>query len=231
MMSEHELDDRLARAKRSELSAPDMFFDTLHTEITQVRGSSRAPRKAAIVAIVGALVVGGAALPAAAEGLRTFLAQADFFPEAGGEVIPDSEWVDTAAPDFPEYVITTLWSDATLPPGMIHDEIVERIIKQNLENPGTRQEVGIRRAYEVIAQCGWMSEWRQSTLSGDDEAARAAAIQLQAATTWRALIATDGGGIMDFYREVAEAAASGDARTVAASPLHRDCQIMGEESR
>lgn len=231
MVSEHELDDRLASAKRGDLSAPDALFDAVLEEAAQERPPSRTPRKAVVVAIVGALVVGGASLPAAAEGLRTFLAQADFYPDAGSEIIPQSEWIDTSAPDFPEYLRATLWSDAVLPPGMVHDELVEQIIAQSTDNPGLTQEVGFRRAYEAIAQCGWMSEWNRASLGGDDEAAQDAATHLQDATTWRALVATDGGGIMELYADVAEAAASGDAAAFAASPLHRDCQVMGVESR
>lgn len=231
MVSEQELDDRLASAKRGDLSAPDEFFEALLAEAAQERPSPRAPRKAVIVAIVGALVVGGAALPAAAAGLQTFLAQADFFPEAGGEVLSNSEWVDTSAPDFPDYLRATFWSDATLPPGMSHDKVIDWIIAQNIANPSLTQEIGFRRTYEMIAQCGWMSEWLRTTRDGDAEAASVAAAELRAATEWRALVATDGGGIMDMYRGVAEAAAAGDSSAVTGSPLHRDCQAIGEDFR
>ncbi len=231
MVSEQEMDDRLANAKRGDLSAPDAFFDAMLAEAAQERPSPRTPRKAVVVAIVGALVVGGATLPAAAEELRTFLAQTGWFPPPSSEVLAGSEVIDLGAPDFPEYLRATLWSDATLPPGMSHDELVEKIIDMKPEGGGYMQEVVFRMQYEVIAHCGWMSEWRQATLRGDGNATRIAAAQLQAATTWRGLVSTDGGGIMERYREVADAAASSDARTVAASPLHRECQIMGEESR
>lgn len=231
MVSEQELNDRLAGAKRGDLSAPDAFFDAMLAEVSQDRPSPGTPRKAVVVGIVGALLVGGASLPAAAEGLRAFLAQADFFPEGGTEVIANSEWVDTSAPDFPEYLRATFWTDATLPPGMSHDDLLERIIEVHTTNPGLTQEVGFRRFYEVVAQCGWMSEWRQATLRSDDNAVRIAAAQLQAATTWRGIVTTDGGGIVESYQEVANAVATGDAATVAASPLHRECQMLGVESR
>ncbi len=231
MLSEPELDDRLARAKRADLSAPEAFLDAILAEAAQERPSTRAPRKAVVIAIIGTLVVGGATLPAAAEEIQTFLAQADLGAQGGTEVIPYSEWVNLGAPDFPEYLRATLWTDATLPPGMSHDELVEKIIDRKPEGGGYMQEVVFRMQYEVIAHCGWMSEWRQAMLRGDGNAARIAATQLQAATTWRGLVSTDGGGIMEQYRGVADAAASGDARTVAASPRHRECQIMGVESR
>lgn len=231
MMSDHDLDDRLAKAKRADTTAPEAFFDALLVEAKAGERPRRPKRTVAAIAIIGALLAVGAALPAAADSLRTFLAQADFFPEAGGEVLPDSEWVDTSAPDFAEYLRTTLSSDATLPPGMNHDELVERIIAQSTANQGLTQEVGFRRTYEMIAHCGWMAEWQQATRDGDTEAANRAVEELQAATEWGALVATDGGGIMDMYRDVAESAAAGDTRAVAASPLNRDCQIAGQESR
>ena len=231
MVSEQELDDRLASAKRGDLSAPNAFFDAMLAEAAQDRPSSRASRKAVVVAIVGALVVGSAALPAAAEELKKFLAQADFFPASGTEIIANSEFVDTSAPDFPEYLRATFWTDATLPPGMGHESLLERIIELHTANPGLTQEVGFRRFYEVVAQCGWMSEWRQATLRGDDNAVRIAAAQLQAAATWRGIVTTDGGGVIELYQEVASAVATGDAATVAASPLHRECQMLGVESR
>lgn len=231
MVSEQELDDRLASAKRGGLSAPDGFFDTVIAEAAQERPSSRTPRKAVVVAIVGALVVGGAALPAAAEGLRTFLAQTGWIPEESTEQIADSEVIDTSAPDFPDYLRATFWSDATLPPGMNHDALIERIIQQHTANPSLTQEVGFQRFYEVVAQCGWMSEWNQAMRRGDDNAARIAAAQLEAATTWRGLVTTDGGGIMQRYRDVADAAAAGNTRAFAASPLHRECQMIAVESR
>ncbi len=231
MLSEQELDARLAETKRSDLSAPDAFFDTVLAEAAHERATSRAPRKAVVVAIVGALVVGGAALPAAAEGLRTFLAQTGWIPEESTEQIADSEVIDTSAPDFPEYLRATFWTDATLPPGMSHDDLLERIIALHTANPGLTQEVGFRRFYEVVAQCGWMSEWNQAVARGDDNTARIAAEQLEAATTWRGLVTTDGGGIMERYRDVADATAAGNARAFAASPLHRECQMLGVESR
>lgn len=231
MLSEHDLDERLAKAKPNDVAAPEAFLDALLAEATADQRRPQVKRAVTAVAIIGALIVGGAALPAAADSLRTFLAQADFFPEVGGEVLPDSEWIDTSAPDFPEYLRATLSSDATLPPGMDHDELVERIIAQSTANPGLTQEVGFRRTYEMIAHCGWMAEWQRATRGGDTEAANRAVEELQAATEWGALVATDGGGIMDLYRDVAESAAAGDAQAVAASPLNRDCQIVGQESR
>lgn len=231
MVSEQELDDRLASAKRGDLSAPDAFFDAVLAEASQDRPLSRAPRKAVVVAIVGALVVGGAALPSAADELETFLAQTGWDPPTSSEIIAGSEWIDPSAPDFPDYVRATFWTDATLPPGMNHDALIEWIIELKTANPGIQQEVGIRRYYEVVAQCGWMSEWNQAMRRGDDNAARIAAAQLEAANSWRGLVTTDGGGIMERYREVADAAAAGNTRAFAASPLHRECQMIGVESR
>ncbi len=231
MVSEQELDDRLASAKRGNLSAPDAFFDAVLAEAAQERPSSRKPRKAVVVAIVGTLVIGGAALPSAADELEAFLAQTGWDPGEGTEVIANSEVIDTSAPDFPEYLRAAFWTDATLPPGMSHDDLLERIIELNTANPGLGQEVGFRRYYEVAAQCGWMSEWNQAMRRGDDNAARIAAAQLEAANSWRGLVTTDGGGIMERYRDVADAAAAGNTRAFAASPLHRECQMIDVESR
>jgi len=231
MLSDEELDERLAKAQRADVTAPEARLDALLAEATAHQRTPRPRRSAAAIAIVGALIVGGATLPAAAEGLRTFLAQADFFPEAGGEVLPNSEWVDTSAPDFPDYLRATLSSDATLPPGMTRDELVERIIAQSTANPGLTQEIGLRRTYEMIAHCGWMAEWQRATRDADTDAVRLATAELQAATEWRALVATDGGGIMDLYRDVAEFAAAGDAEALSSSPLNRDCQTVGQDSR
>lgn len=229
-MTDQQLDDRLRGAKPEDLEVEDERLDRLLAEVVRSTGIRHAPRPATVGAIVVVLALGGGALPAAADGIRDFLAQANFFPAAGGEVLPNSEWVDTSARDFPDYVRANLLVDITLPDGVQRQDLVQRVSDQ-LAGGGLMQEVGIRRSFEVRAHCAWMSEWRESHVSGDEAAKAAATRELQSEDSWEAIAATDGGGIVAVYREVAAAAATDDVDAMAQSPLHRECSALGEESR
>ena len=214
MITEKDLDARLAHADRS-LTVEEAALDALSIATREV---ARARRSRTRVVIAGGLVLGlaaaGAAAPAAAGVVRAFLAQADWFPRAGGEVLPDSEWVDTSAPDLRDYLENTYPDDLPLAPGQNRASLIDQVAEIHQTNPGLTQQVSLRRSFERLVHEAWIAEWIDADAVGDARRAEIAADVLAEAPDWPAFVATDGGGITDRMRDLAAAAADGDSATV-----------------
>jgi|GEM_PF-6179175 hypothetical protein len=237
-MNDSDLDERLARFQGPTLAASDDDLDRLMSEVRASSGSEHdlatrrhrdAPSRRVVAGVVVLTVVaGGFAIPAAADVVRQYLAQADFFPAAGGEVLPDSEWVDSGAPDFDEYVRATIPDELPLPPAVERDELIGSVIESHRQTPGLLQEVGLRRSYEYRVHCAWAFEWG-SAFDMDDTSARQRAEEvLQTASSWPALVATDGGGIAALYREYAALAVAGDKQAMSRHIIGADCALLTE---
>jgi hypothetical protein len=160
----------------------------------------------ALVAILGLVAVS----PVAADVVRHFLAQSDFDPAPGGEVLPDSEWVDVGAPDLADYVDSIYPDYLVLAPGQTREQIVDDVTARWSGMSGVTQEVGFRRDMEIAVFCGWAKEWREAREIDDDGRAQAAVDGMLLTTTWPALAATDGGGVVDRQVEIINAGTSGD---------------------
>lgn len=211
-ITDDELDARLGRAA---LQPPELSPGTtaLLAAATRERARSRTIRRRIVAAAAGtALLVGGVvAAPAAAEGLRRFLAQSEWQPAAGGEILPDSEMVDLGAPDLAQYIDTIYPTALPLAPGQTRAGLVAQVVAAYSQPDATMQEVGLRRALERLAYIGWLDEWNAAHAAGDATRERAALAVIADAPTWPAFVATDGGGITAFMSRGAKALAAGRA--------------------
>lgn len=205
-----DLDRRLATYDRASSVAP-ATLDEL-ARVAQLEGqSSRRWRIAAISASAVLALTGGIMVaPAAADVVRSFLAQSDWNPEPGGETLPNSEWVDVGASDLDEYV-DYIYPDYLVPaPGQTREEIVSAVVGLWNGREGLTQEVGLRREMEIAVFCGWASDWVEAHAAGDEPRAQMAIDGMLLTTTWPALAATDGGGVVDRQIEVIGFASAGD---------------------
>lgn len=207
-------DDLLARLKAADPAAR-LQVDGAHLE----RLMQRRPRRRAWVigGIIGALVIGAAA-PATAGAVRDFLAQTGQYGAGTGEDPDTTEWIDLTAPDAGEYMITLYPDYLPVPSGVderqFRQEVVDQVIasaRQSSANEGgvavMQQSTGLVRTFESATYATWIGVW----LAADDDAGRAEATRvLREACDWPAIVATDGGGIVDMMRRFADAAEHGD---------------------
>lgn len=211
-ITDDELDARLAQAAAA---APSVHPGTaaLLVMATRERARSRMLRRRIAATAAGtALLIGGvAAAPAAAEGVKRFLAQSDWQPAAGGEILPDSEMVDLGAPDLAEYIDSIYPEWLPLAPGQTRAALVAEVAAASAQADTMTQEVGLRRALERLAYIGWLDEWIAGHAAGDGAREDAALAVIADAPTWPAYVATDGGGITAFMSRVAAALAAGRA--------------------
>jgi hypothetical protein len=209
-MNDADIDRRLRAADRAHAIAGGTL-DALAVAAQREARTSRRRRLTAI-GMSALLVVGGGAVaaPAAADAVREFLAQSDWFPAAGGEILPDSEWVDLEAGDLREYIEFVYPEYIPIPPSMTRDEIIDRTYEIWNQPDATTQEVSLRRSVETFAYCGWAVELIDAQRDGDAGRYDRAAQTVLAAAEWPALVATDGGGITAHLREVGTAALKGE---------------------
>ncbi len=204
-------------------------------------------RKRAVRIGIGAASL-GIAVPVLAYG-GNFLAQTGAFAPAEGETGPvSSEWINLLAPDYPDYAVTQ-WPDHIVLPDSYDERtfalLVARYTQEvewrNLEKSNAQDvkegrptaepevyepEIGTRGRFETQARCVWSAEWLAAYDSGDQAARDEAADVLADSATWAYTVMTDGGGVVDSYKELAAAAAAGDRAAVAAEV--GECPSMDE---
>lgn len=222
-----DLDRRLGAADPARPVAPHVL-DALSAEAHREGRFSRR-RRLTIIGLSSLLVIGGGAVaaPAAADVVRAFLAQADWFPAAGGEVLADSEWVDTSQRDLRAYLDTVYPVWLELAPGQDREGILDAVAADSAANPGLTQEVSLRRMIETRAYCGWAVELADAHAAGDERRYDAAAAAVLSAADWPAIVATDGGGIADRLHEVGSAAVDGEHGAWLHVYAAGDCDILG----
>ena len=212
-LTDNELDARLAVSRRGirEAAIPaEMISRTVTDFRTTARRRLLRTRVTAVVAAGVILVSGAVAAPAAANIVQRFLAQSPWSPAAGGEILPQSEWVNTGAPDLTEYISSVYPDWLPLAPGQTRDSVISQMSAQSAANPGLTQEVSLRRSLELTVYVGWLGEWLSAHDAGDIDRMDAAAAVLQDAPSWPALVATDGGGVTKLMAGVAVEIADGN---------------------
>lgn len=202
--TDDELDARLARADRAAGAFPaGSALERLAAETRRESRQTSLRRRVAALTGTGLLVVGGVAVaPAAADTARQFLAQLDWSPEPGGEILPDSEMVDLSAPDLPDYVASLDFPEIPLAPGQTREGLIAEVAAQWAVPDGVAQEVGIRHSFEILVWWGWLDELDAALVAGNVARQDAALAVLHEAPTWPAMVATDGDIItiiMDFF--------------------------------
>jgi hypothetical protein len=207
-MNDEDLDRRLRAADRMDgVRLPESVLEGVHREARAIADRSLR-RRISAVAGIGVFSLGAlTAAPSAVQAITHWLAVAEWQPDAGGEILPDSEMVDLSAPDLPEYIASLYPEWLPLAPGVTREQLVADVVGADLPEEGFTQEVGFRERFESLAYCGWVDAW----LTADDPAVTSAAIAvMRDAIDWPAFTATDGGGRREYLTVYAMAAESGD---------------------
>lgn len=216
---------------------PDSFGLLLReTEAPAARG--RILRRIVVASVLAAILAFGAASPAIAGAVQRFLSQTGWVGTSpnspGTDVVKPSadessteadhsEWIDVTATDFVPFSVSVFPSEITLPSEYSVDKfasVVATAQKRSFPGAGVIQVTGIQANYESVARCVWIDEWLAAEGSHDVGRATKAAKVLTASATWPATVATDGGGMVEFYTALADAATRGDS-----APLVKEQKI------
>lgn len=172
--------------------------------------------------LVGGLIVlagAGVAVPAAA--LTSWLARTGEFGDlATSTEVDDTEWIQLGASDAPQVVIDAYPDYLTLPDDVPQEAAiadVSRLFDRMAAEAGGQalaQEGLMTQTYEFFAVCAWTGEWLDAHESGDASRADRAAHWLGDTESYPAVLAHDGGGVIDSLLGFAAAARDGDAKTV-----------------
>jgi hypothetical protein len=220
MIDDVELDELLASADPVRPMRPELFstLEMLRDEITRepiaVSATRRPRRRRALAALCVIGLVGAGTGVAAANGLfaRTGK-QATGGEDGTGEVIR----VD--APDAPA-VVAELGAGVPLPPGVSIDDVTAPFLAGE---PTEQSESGLQASIEFVAACKWATYWLDSNAAGDATAMADAQAVLDAVPSWSALVAADGGGVIDVWRNIAEAARAMDPVALQDAGYHVNC--------
>jgi hypothetical protein len=228
-MRDDELDERLRSFDR--MRGVRVPGEVLDRTVAEVR-AGRQRLRAGVIAGAAVLGIGGLlAAPVAANALREWLAVAEWQPEAGGEILPDSEMIDLSAPDLPEYIASRFPDDLPIPPGATREELIAAVVEhwQSVPETGFTQEIGFRYEFERLAYCGWLD----ARLTSVDIAvlARADAV-LEEAIRWPAFVTTDADGVVPiFLRAYAEASHRGDLDGLQYAAWQYGCPVWDGDPR
>ena len=220
MVTDEQLDARLVRADRArEVPVETRSLDDLALA-ARAEARRRGRRRITGGAVAGgalalALVAGGfAAAPAVGEAIRAFIAQTGIVPgeeEAGSEVAPGSEWIDTSASDLRDYIESIYPAWLPLAPGQDRAALIDQVTGERAANPGMQQEVGIRLRFEWLVMDAWLDEWIAAHSVGDAGREVKAMNVLLESRDWPASVASDGGGVHTMHVLLIDRMAAGDA--------------------
>ena len=174
---------------------------------------------AAAGVLLAACAVG---VPAAA---IDWMAHTGIFGGQGTEV-DKSEWIGIDASDAPDAIRDLYPTWMPLPAGDSRQD-AERTVnalygrsvqEAQAESPGhvLTQETDIKRMFESYGRCAWYRAWVEADSRHDEKSRDLASRRIGEAVEWPATVSTDGGGVVDHLRAVAEAASAGDSSAVAA---------------
>lgn len=129
------------------------------------------------------------------------------------DLYPDLE----VAPGETDAAIDRLGADIPLPPGGNWDRV-----RAAFNEPTYIGELGLRSMLEGSAGQQWMCHWLENTESGDSDAVRDATEALAVLPESPVLDAVDGGGTIEYWTRVANAAEASDVGTMAQLGTHCD---------
>lgn len=227
------LDARLRSADPARrLTVDDTGFDDLLRQTT----ARRRPRRRSVVigaAVIAVVAMGAGATPAAADVVKTFLAQTGWFgdsPNPGGQATGawGEEYIDLLAPDTRDYIVSRSPAYIPLPTGTsrakfdqdVADQIIAAARRTSKQNDGvgvTEHAILVQRSFEQYAYNQWIRLWLEADDRGDEAARTRAAHALRAACTWPAFAKTDGGGGGALMKDFAHAAETDDVEGVQAA--------------
>lgn len=177
----------------------DADFDDMGLRIKGTKLPRRSGRRMVMTAAVTVSVALAAPAAASWVGMRT-----GFFGSAGMTENDGSEWLRKESPEMAA-VVDLQGRDYPLPPGGTYAGVVERLGR----DAGLIQESGVRAMVAWESVCQWERLWL-STDDNDHAGVRGqAAAVLHDAATWPIFTLHDGGGVVEWRREVGSAAVEG----------------------
>ena len=185
-------------------------------ELLATRRGGRQRWQFAVPAAILGLVV---AIPVGATAIGSWTARTGELGGRGSDIVDRSEWIGLDADDAPEAVVELYSGELDLPDGASGSDVINPVGKLLAEMgvvPDGEsghvmiQTTTIQGMFESAARCLWYREWLDADLNDDENRRNAATAGIQAALTWPATSATDGGGVVGNLKVQAEAARAGD---------------------
>ncbi|MFF0467630.1 hypothetical protein ACFYPX_09430 [Micromonospora zamorensis] len=133
-----------------------------------------------------------------------------------------SEYLRTDGVDFREVVQVLRPTEVPVPPGYSFASDIEEFVSGVGGEPAVIQVTAIRGIYAGWAACAWKADWLAARFAGDEPRSAAAVAVLREVSSWPLVGQTDGGGIRQQHRKVAEAAERGDV-TVVGDDIRSNC--------
>jgi hypothetical protein len=180
------------------------------------------------VAAAVAVVVGvGVVVPGIAYAGRFLALTGDYVNPTTFEPVkdhnPENQVVEMTSPDYPELVASEWPAYVPLPEGYDQKVFATALGRHwqkaamgsdmGKDAPGILETVAlIHSELEFAGRCVWVQEWLDAA-PGSRQRERATSVLLQA-PGWPATVASDGGGVVDDERRVAEAARDGKESVV-----------------
>ncbi len=172
-----------------------------------VRAGGRKRRRLMITGVVaaGTLALGGTAVASGVIPLHT--------GQHGRPGLTESDTSEFLRMDSPELpaAIDRYGRGIPLPPGGDWS-FAKRVLPAKV--PTQMQVTGLKATLALQSACQWDMYWLNARARHHSPQVRAAQRTLDAIPTWKIIIATDGGGMADSFRQAAAAARHGDPRLV-----------------
>ena len=184
-----------------------------------VRSTARRGRRWSVAAVVGVVVALLTATTAVAY-TAVVSARTGEYGRAGNTENDTSEWLRSDGDDFRTVVEELRPTEVPLPAGFSYAADLDAFVESTTDEPVRIQVTGVRSSYAYWAVCAWEREWLAARAVGDEPRRAAATAILRDAPSWPLLVATDGGGVIDHLRTVAEAAEREDQE-----PVRRDVEV------
>jgi hypothetical protein len=162
-------------------------------------------RTIAGIALAATLVAGGATAAAAG---WTSMHTGHFGQPGDTEDKPGQEFLNMAGDDIPRLELQ-LAKGIPFAPGDDAQAYIPRLV-----HFGEMQADGIRSTLTGDALCGWWGTWLQANQRGDTAARAGATAILRQAPTWPIVVATDGGGVVTQYQQIAQGARDGEPAAI-----------------
>ena len=233
-MTDDDLDVRLARAARTH---PHVTTETLDALARDARAQGWRSRRTRLIggASVGlvALLAGLFAAPAAADGIREFLALTGDVCDYGTECQEGDPVIDLSASDLSQLVHADYPEYLELPPGVSRIDMERAVVERMARLNALTYESAVGQQYENLAYCGWVREWLDADDAGDPARVASAAGVMRRAITWPATA----GSVVDeawftLHNDFANAAEDGDRAGVRAASVVNACgEVEDKEIR
>ena len=110
------------------------------------------------------------------------------------------------APDF-RAVAVQLAAGLPLPPGVRINDVVAPL---KADEPTDQAVLGVRSRIEFLIGCAWARYWLESHSAADSAGMADAQSVLDLVPSWPATVATDGGGAVEMWTEIGDAARAMD---------------------